>query len=377
MKEVMGLIHHVKDEKAFRQITKNRCVAAIPFGGKYRLVDFPLSNMVNAGIYNIGIITSFNMRSLVDHLGRGEDWGLDRKQDGLFILPAASTENSENQRRMDLEDIYANLDYLEKSQQEYILISGSNIVCNLDLRKVFAFHKKKDADITIVYKEGYKFLEPDTQRGVFLQKKRDSRITSLSLGVPTTESAVSMDIYLLKKSLLLALLQECLKTGKWDFVSDVLTTRVKKLKIYGYAHEGYLAIVNSWQSLFRHQMELLDRNVLQELFFSKGMIHTKIKDGPPARYCEGADISNTLTSNGCLIEGSVENSILFRKVKIGRGAVIKNSILMPKVEIDEDVVLDTVILDKGVHVYKGTKLVSDCTDPIIIPKNKEVKEGLI
>ncbi len=377
MKEVMGLIHHVKDEKAFRQITKNRCVAAIPFGGKYRLVDFPLSNMVNAGIYNIGIITSFNMRSLVDHLGRGEDWGLDRKQDGLFILPAASTENSENQRRMDLEDIYANLDYLEKSQQEYILISGSNIVCNLDLRKVFAFHKKKDADITIVYKEGYKFLEPDTQRGVFLQKKRDSRITSLSLGVPTTESAVSMDIYLLKKSLLLALLQECLKTGKWDFVSDVLTTRMKKLKIYGYAHLGYLAIVNSWQSLFRHQMELLDRNVLHELFFSKGMIRTKIKDGPPARYCEGADISNTLTSNGCLIEGSVENSILFRKVKIGRGAVIKNSILMPKVEIDEDVVLDTVILDKGVHVHKGTKLVSDCTDPIIIPKNKEVKEGLI
>lgn len=377
MKEVMGLIHHIKDEKAFRQITKNRCVAAIPFGGKYRLVDFPLSNMVNAGIYNIGIITSFNMRSLVDHLGRGEDWGLDRKQDGLFILPAASTENSENQRRMDLEDIYANLDYLEKSQQEYILISGSNIVCNLDLRKVFAFHKKKDADITIVYKEGYKFLEPDTQRGVFLQKKRDSRIASLSVGVPTTESVVSMDIYLLKKSLLLSLLQDCVNNGKWDFISDVLATRLKKLKIYGYAHEGYLAIVNSWQSLFRHQMELLDRNVLQELFFSKGMIHTKIKDGPPARYCDGSSISNTLASNGCVIEGTVEDSILFRKVKIGRGAVIKNSILMPKVEIDEGVVLDRVILDKGVHVHKGTKLVSDCMDPVIIPKNKEVKEGFI
>ena len=375
MKEVMGLIHHIKDEKAFREITKNRCVAAIPFGGKYRLVDFPLSNMVNAGIANIGIITSFNMRSLVDHLGRGEEWGLDRKQDGLFILPAASTENSENKRRVDLEDVYANLDYLDKCRQEYILISGSNIVCNLDLRKVLAFHKKKDADITIVYKEGYQFLEQDSLRGVYLGKKQDNRISAIGLGVSTPRTVVSMDIYLMKKELLLALLQECVKKGKWDFVSDSLSSSVKKLKIYGYAHEGYLAIVNSWQSLFRHEMELLDPKVLKELFFSKGTIHTKIKDGPPARYCEGSEIRNVLTANGCFIEGNVENSILFRKVKIGRGAVIRNSILMPKVEIDEDVILDRVILDKGVHIHKGTRLVSDSEDPIIIPKNKEVREG--
>lgn len=377
MKEVMGLIHHIKDEKAFRQITKNRCVAAIHFGGKYRLVDFPLSNMVNAGICNIGIVTSFNMRSLVDHLGRGEDWGLDRKQDGLFILPAASTDHTENKRRMDLEDIYANMDYLDNCRQEYVLISGSNIICNIDLREVLAFHKKKEADITIVYKQGYRFLEADTARGTYLQADKEQRITAVTLGVPAAGSLVSMDIYLLKKSLLLTCLKECLKTGKWDFVGDVLAARTKQLKIYGYAHQGYLGIINSWQSLFRHQMDLLDKDVVQELFFSKGMIYTKTKDGPPARYCEESQIRNALASNGCIIEGNVENSILFRKVKIGHGAVVRNSILMPKVEIDEDVVLDKVIIDKGVHVHKGTKLVSLCQEPIIIPKNKEIREGFV
>jgi len=377
MKEVMGLIHHVKDEKAFRQITKNRCVAAIPCGGKYRLVDFPLSNMVNAGISNIGIITSFNMRSLLEHLGRGEDWGLDRKKDGLFILPTASIDSANNKRKVDLEDFYANLDYLEKSKQEYVLITGSNIVCNLDLRKVGAFHKKNEADVTIVYQDGYQFLDLDIKRGVYLQKDDDGRILAIEAGAPSPGNVVSMDMYLLKKSLLMSFFEEGEINGKWDLISDFLTSRVRDLRIYGFPYQGYLAIVNSWQSLFKHQLELLDSRVVQKLFNPKRMIYTKIKDGPPTRYCGGAEVCNVLASNGCVIEGKVENCIMFRKVKIGRGAVIRNSILMPKVEIGENVVLDRVILDKGVSVHKGTKLISQNEDPIIIPKNIKVREGSV
>jgi glucose-1-phosphate adenylyltransferase len=167
MKNVMGIIHHKKDEEAFRELTKHRCVAAIPFGGKYRLVDFPLSNMTNAGISNVGIITSLKLRSLLDHLGKGKEWGLDRKHDGLFILPAAS---EKNKRWLDLEDIYANYDYIVNSKQEYVLLSGSNIVCNIDLRKVFAYHCEKKADLTIIYSEDYKFLPEDVSRGVYLKK---------------------------------------------------------------------------------------------------------------------------------------------------------------------------------------------------------------
>lgn len=376
MKNVMGLIHHVKDEEAFREITKHRCVAAIPFGGKYRLVDFPLSNMTNAGISNIGIITSLKLRSLVDHLGTGKEWGLDRKRDGLFILPAVAANSEKNRRQLDLEDIYINTDYLNNSKQEYVLLTGSNTVCNLDLRKVLAYHREKKADLTIIYKEGYQFLERDVSRGVYLQKETNGRISGLSLGTPRKKALVSMDMYLLKKSFLLKLLQECATSGKWDFVREILPLKLEKMKIYGYAHEGYLGIVNSWQSLYRHQMELLSPEVWRELFFTKGMIHTKLKDGPPARYYQDADVRNVFATPGCLIEGSVENSILFRKVKIGRGAVIRNSILLSRVEVEEDVVLDGVILDKNVRIKKGMHLISSSKNPVIIEKNQEVGGGL-
>ncbi|MGI6588421.1 MAG: glucose-1-phosphate adenylyltransferase subunit GlgD [Peptococcia bacterium] len=376
MKNVMGIIHHIKDEAAFREITKYRCVAAIPFGGKYRLVDFPLSNMTNAGISNIGIITSLKLRSLVDHLGTGKEWGLDRKRDGLFILPAASGGSEKNKRRLDLKDIYVNLDYLSNSQQEYVLLTGSNIVCNLDLNKVLAFHRKKEADLTVVCSEEYKFLPGDVSRGVYLQKEKEGRISAVSLGIPHKNSAVSMDMYLLKKSFLFKLLEECSSSGKWDFVSEVLPAKLKKMGIYGYVHQGYLGIINSWQSLYKHQMELLSPEVWRELFFKKGMIRTKLKDGPPARYYEASEVKNIFATPGCLIEGKVENSILFRKVKIGRGSVIRNSILLPKVEIGEDVVLDGVIIDKNVQIKKGTQLIGSNENPVIIEKNQEIGGGL-
>ena len=372
MKEVMGIIHHLKNEKKYEEITQGRCVAAIPYGGKYRLVDFPLSNMVNSGIVNIGVITSLNLRALVDHLGKGEEWGLDKKKGGLFFLPTAISESNRDKRRLDLEDIYVNLDYLHKSVEEYVLISGSDIVCNIDLSKVIAYHKEKKADITMVCKEGYKFSDKDIEQGVYLEKLTSGRVSAISLGVPQVGMVVSMDIYIMKKSLLFSLLQDCSIKGRWDLVSDVLLSNLKELKIFGYAYEGYVAIVNSLQSLYRHQMDLLKPEILQDLLFSKEMIHTKLKDGPPTRYCGGSNVKNSLIANGCQIEGSVEDSILFRKVRIGRGAVIRNSILMPKVEIGEDVVLDKVILDKGVCVKKGTKLLSDSEYPIVIEKNKVI-----
>ncbi|MDD2433492.1 MAG: glucose-1-phosphate adenylyltransferase subunit GlgD [Clostridia bacterium] len=375
MKNVMGIIHHIKDEAAFREITKYRCVAAIPFGGKYRLVDFPLSNMTNAGISNIGIITSLKMRSLIDHLGTGKEWGLDRKRDGLFILPAASGGNEKNRRRLDLEDIHVNLDYLENSQQEYVLLTGSNIVCNLDLAKVVAFHQEKNADVTVVCSEDYQFLPQDVARGVYLQKEKEGRISAVSPGKPHKKSVISMDMYLLKMSFLLQLLEECASLGKWDFVSEVLPVKLKKIKMYGYVHQGYLGLINSWQSLYKHQMELLNPKVWRELFWGKGLIHTKIKDGPPARYYETSEIKNVFATSGCLIEGSVKNSILFRKVKVGRGAVIRNSVLFPKVEIEENVVLDGVIIDKNVQIKKGMQLIGNNENPVIIEKNQKIGGG--
>jgi glucose-1-phosphate adenylyltransferase len=331
--------------------------------------------MVNAGISNIGVATSLNMRALVQHLGSGEAWGLDKKRDGLFLLPTASDINQDIKRRLDLKDIYVNVDYLNKSSQEYILISGSNIVCNIDFNQVLTFHLENKADITVVCTADYRLIDDDIFYGVYLKKLKSGRISSMSIGKPQKNTTVSMDMYLMKKSLLLDILNECLKNQKWDFISDILPAKLKELKVFGYVHEGYLAIINSWQSLYKHQMDLLNPQVLEELFISKGTIYTKRKDGPPTRYIEGAVVSNVLAANECYIEGKVENSILSRKVKVGRGAVIKNSILLSKVEVEEDAILDKVFLDKAVHVHQGA-ILTGLGEPLIIEKNREVGGGV-
>lgn len=370
MKNVMGLIHHLKNEDVLQEITQQRCMAAVPFGGRYRLVDFVLSNMVNAGISNIGIITSLNLRSLLDHLGSGKDWGLEKKHGGLFILPAAHSKKRTVGRKVDLEDIFVNRDYLQHSKEKYIIIAGSNMVCNIDFKQVLLFHKEKNNDITVIYKDNYSHSKES--KAAFLDTDEDGRITSLQIRpAQKKKNKMCMDMYIMEKSLLLNLLEEGSSRKKWDLIS-IFLEHLNNLKIYGYAHQGYVAVIDSVRSYYGHHLDLLTPEIWQELFFKNGVIHTKFKDGPPTKYYDVSDVRNALIANGCLIEGRVENSVLYRNVKIGRGAVIKNSIIMPKVEIEEDAVLDSVILDKHVVVRKGTRLTGDKNKPVIVKKRSVV-----
>lgn len=367
MKNVMGIIHHYKNDGVLRGMTKCRCIASVPFGGGYRLVDFMLSNMVNAGICNVAVITSFNLRSLMDHLRTGKEWGLARKHDGLFILPAASPRNT--RRRLDLEDFYANFDYIQDSNQEYVLIGGSNVVCNVDLRGAFQCHLEKEADITVIYREGYPRLKKGLAYTLGLETDPQGRARKLFLQAGKGGwNKTGIDIYLLKKSLLLEILEECAQRNKWDFISDILLPRVGEWKVYGYEHRGYGALINSVDAYYQHHMDLLNPVVWRELFFQHGCIYTKEKDSPPAKYFDTAEVSNSLIASGCRIEGRVINSILFRDVKVGKGAIIKNSIVMHKSEIGEAAFLEGVILDKNVKVKKGTRLERQAVSPLIIEK---------
>ncbi|MCR4441526.1 MAG: glucose-1-phosphate adenylyltransferase subunit GlgD [Peptococcaceae bacterium] len=370
MKNVMGIIHHVKNEGNLKEITRQRCLAAVPFGGRYRLVDFALSNMVNAGMRNIGIVTSINMRSLLDHLGSGREWGLDKKQEGLFILPAAHAGESKNARKVDLEDMHVNLDYLKRSRQKFVVVSGSNMVCNIDFKRIFLFHQEMQSDLTLVYKEDYPFGGDDLEGNVFLETGPGGRVLAVR-GRPAVKKRhrVSMDIYLLSKELLVQIVEHCAAAGKWDLVKDIIAGSIKELRVYGYEHRGYLAIINSLGGYLRRHLELLNPEIWQELFFRHGTIYTKLKDGPPTKYFENSEVRNTLVANGCKIEGKVENSILYRGVRIARGAVVKNSVVMPKAEIEEEAVLDGVILDKNVRVRKGARLLGDQNRPLVVPKN--------
>lgn len=369
----MGIIHHIKKEDSLGIVSRHRCIASVPFGGRYRLVDFVLSNMVNSGIGNIGVITSLKMRSLMDHLGSGKEWGLDKRHGGLYILPAACSDNSNNTRLVDLQDLYSNLDYLQRSRQKYVLISGSNMVCSLDYRAALEFHLESKADVTMIYKDDYAFYGDDQENIIFLETNKEFLVTAMKSKPPAKKKQrISMDMYLLSKEVLLEILRTCHNFGKWDLVNDVLVNHLREMKIKAFGHQGYLAVINSLPSFYRHHLALLNPAIWQELFFKHGMVYTKLKDGPPARYAGCSEVRNALVANGCRIDGTVENSVLYRNVRIGKGANIKNSIIMPKVQIEENVVLDNVILDKEVFVKKGTKLIGEKYRPVVVGKRSVI-----
>lgn len=368
MRDVMGIIYSLKNTAILEEITRRRCIASVPFAGKYRLVDFVLSNMVNSGMRNIGVITSRNTRSLIDHLGQGREWGLDKKHDGLFILPAVLPFRQGRSRLVDLEDIYNNRDYLRKSSQKYVIISGSNMVYNTDYHKILQFHREHGGDLTMLFYD--ESLPAGKGNGRFyLELGEGGQVAKLSLRQRAgTAQKLAMNLFVLEKALLVQMLEHAASRGSWDLVRDILSMRRGAPSIYGYPYQGYLAVIDSVAAYYRHHMDLLNPEGWLTLFSRDHQVYTKYKDEPPAKYCGTAEVKNALVANGCLIEGNVENSVLYRGVKVGRGAVIRNSVIMSKVEIEENAVLEGVILDKQCRVHRGSSLVASPDRPLVIAK---------
>jgi len=367
MQNFMGIITNTKREEILKELTQHRCMSAVPFGGRYRLIDFVLSNIVNSGIRNVGIITSHKYRALLDHLGAGKEWGLDRKADGLFYLPSASPTIFRKTLKFDLKDFYVNFDYLEKCKQKYVIISGNNMIFNLNYNKAFQFHQDKKADITLYYKEE-KLDSQDVSNLTFLELDSGGRVISLHQTPSKLENnKVSMETLILERQLLLEIIKVALASGNWD-LADVLQDNMEELKVYAYPHKGYLAKITSVQSYFKHTMDLLNKEIWDEVFFGHGPIYTKVRDSPPTKYWEEAEISNSLVATGCSIRGKVQDSVIFRGVTVSQGAVIKNSIIMQKSIIEEKVHLENVILDKEVVIRKGAVLKGEAHQPIVIGK---------
>lgn len=373
MKDVMGLINLHENEELLKDIIERRPVAAVPFGGRYRIIDFILSNMINSGIPNVGIlIKKENDRSLMDHLRSGKEWDLARKQDGLFLLPPAHEYYASGHHGGDLRNFYTHLDYIQKSRQKYLLIASSHVITNMDFHDAFAFHNRKNADITLIYKE----LNPDVddfQRCTVLSADADGRITDMEVNpLKINSHKVSMEMYIIEKTLLLHVINRCMAKGGTDFVQDALIRNINNLKIYGFPHEGRMARIYSVNSYYRQSMELLKPEVWSSLFVCPGRIYTKVKDEAPAKYKDSAQVVHSLIADGCIIEGRVENSILFRAVKVGKNACIKNSIIMQQCEVKENATLDYAILDKNVHITDGKSLKGEKTFPLVIRKNAVV-----
>lgn len=369
MKNVLGLINLSENEAFMDKLTKYRPLAAVPFAGRYRLIDFVLSNMVNSDMHKVGIMTRSKYRSLLDHLHAGKEWDLDRKRDGLFILPPAQSQNeiADVIDKGDLGNFYANRDYIRRSSQKYVLISGSNMICNLDYHAAFQFHLDKKAHITVLYKP-YNELE-DNLQVTTLDVDGMGRVKGMDINPERIKHRnVSMEMYLMEKELLLDLIDSCASRGKSNLTRDGIVNNLERLNVYGYPFDGHLARINSVESYYRHSMELLDPAIWHELFREAGTIYTKVKDEAPAKYKLGSEVHNSLVASGCIIEGRVENCILFRGVKVQKGAHIKNSIIMQKGEIEGDAYLENVICDKDVKITSKKILKGELKYPFIIGK---------
>lgn len=369
MKDVLGLINLYENEELLRELTHSRPLAAIPFAGRYRVIDFILSNMVNSGIRNVGILTYTNYRSLVDHLRSGKEWNLARKREGLFLLPPNQVSGKLRGSEGDIEQMYSHLDYIRSSKEQYVLVTGSSMVANIQFAGMLDFHRQTGADITVLYQPECQFEGHDYRHCTFIKLEADGRVSDAAFSHdPSAGKQMSMKIYLMKKQLFIDLVERCMLKGKHGFVKDAITHNLDTLKVYGYPFNGHVSIINSIFGYYHNSLALLQPSVSQELFQRGNPIYTKVKDEAPANYRPGAKVANSLVANGCIIEGSVENSILFRGVHVHAGASIKNCVIMQKCEIGPGASLDTVICDKDVKVGAGRGVKGDSAYPIVIRK---------
>lgn len=369
MKSVLGLINLHEQDDLCRELTNHRPLAALPFGGRYRLIDFTLSNMVNSGIHNVGVLMPAKYRSLIDHLRSGKEWDLARKRDGLFLLPPANSRLAGSLYRGDLEHFHVNLDYIRQSAQQHVIITSSHVVISLSYRPAWQFHTERQADITVLYKEEDCYASECFPRATMLTTDADDRVVDMEVNPGKCSShKICLETFIMSKALLMDIVEDCIAHGTFDFIKDGIIRNLQDFKVYGYPYNHYLAKINSVQSYYDHTMELLNPRIWQELFYQGGPIHTKTKDEAPAKYGAQADVINSLVAGGCVINGKVENSVLFRGVKVGPGATVKNSIIMQKSLIGPEAVLENVICDKEVQITAQKALQGVANYPLVIAK---------
>ena len=372
LNDYMGIVNLNEKEERIKELTYCRPIASIPFGGRYRLIDFVISNFVNAGIINVGVFTQNKFRSLQDHLGNGKPWDLDRKNEGLFLNLPTFNYYTLGIYRGDIDTFKNHMSYIHMGKQKNVIISPSYMVCNIDYKKAAEFFENSGADITLISSCTSKCAD-EFQGCYSLNIGKDNEVLDIFENNGRSEVCnIFTEMYILRKTLLEDLINTCTSRGDCDTLLEAVQKSLGKLKVNAYRFEGTVSCINSIQSYYRSNMNMFDLAYSSELFDSKGPIYTKVKDEPPVLYTETADVTNSFIANGCIIEGTVENSIIFRRVNIAKGANIKNSIIMNNCIIEADVMLRNVILDKNVTITVGKQIKGDPNYPIVVEKGAKV-----
>lgn len=373
MKNIMGIIYTGERDDQLRELTANRAVAAVPIAGRYRLIDFPLSAMVNSGIRNVGVIAQKNYNSLMDHLGSGREWDLHGKKSGLVFLPPFLTRENVGVYSGFLDALHSNLHYLRRSKERYVVITDTHMLFNPRFDDFVAAHEATGADVTMMYTK-----DPGARRnglGRYLQVDESGRVTGLEVE-PTIPRLpyTYMETMCIRRELLITLVDQSISRGEYHMTRGVLMNAIYggTMNVYGFENPGRCWQLDSVQSYFDCSMELLNSETRKSFFNDERPVLTKLRDEMPTRYISGAVITNSLVADGCVIEGTVENSILFRGVRVEKGATVRNSIVMQDGIVESGAEIQHCILDKQTTIQRHTRLIGPKTYPIVLAKDLTV-----
>jgi glucose-1-phosphate adenylyltransferase len=369
-----GLIFSNIHDSSIPELTRRRTMASVPFGCRYRLIDFALSNMVNAGISKVGVIVHNNYQSLLDHLGNGKDWDLARRSGGIKILPpfitAYDSQAASQLYTSKLQALMGVMSFIEHSEEEYVVLSDCDCICNIDISDVIKKHEESEADITFVTKKEYLSDFKASSRTFFEsdEKGRIRQIYSKPKHI-SGEFDVSLNVMVMKTKLLYLLLTDAMARDLKSFDTDIVAKRLGEMEFYIYEFDGFYAAIGSMEEYFECNMKLLEKDVRRALFdIPERSIYTKIKNSPPTLYSSDACVKNSLIADGCEIEGTVENCIIFRGAKINRNSVVRNCIIMQGTYIGKNVHLNCVISDKNVFIKDDRELSGHPSIPFYINK---------
>lgn len=371
MNDLHGILLAYRSDPALRELTQHRNTCSIPFGGRYRIIDFMLSSLVNAGVSDVGLIVHSSYQSLLDHVGSGKDWDLSRKRGGLRILPpfsfSQSRGNGDYLGRMDA--LAGVRSYLEKIRQDYVVIAWGDIVANLPIADAFEQHLKTGADITAVCTSR---STGDPASCTYFTVGAGGTVTDVAVHPTAPMGCETLECYIMSKHLLLSLTDYASAHKVHSFSEGVLLAMVDQLKIVTYLYDGYVARFHSVASYFARNMELLDPAVQACLFDPTRPIRTKDQSNPSTYYGPEACSHGSFIADGCIIDGTVENSILFRGVRVEKGAKVSNCILMQSTTVRERARLSYVITDKNVIIHPARTLMGHVSYPLAIAKNAVV-----
>lgn len=371
MKKALGIVFSNMHEHTVSELTANRCMGSIPVGGRYRLIDFVLSNMTHSGIENVGVVTKSNYQSLMDHLGNGSEWDLSRKNGGLVILPPFGRADM-GMYHGRIQALAGIASYIRSSNAPYIIAADCDIIANMDFAQFLEAHEESGADISAVYKR-MPMLEGGGKEQSILRVDTDGFVSDMLVNPQIEgEQNVFLNLIAAGREYLIDTVEECYSRGKHSFEKDILQALISRQKVFAYEFTGPALRFNSLRSYYLANIAMLEPEIRDGIFPHNRPIYTKVRDEAPVVYGLQNRVVNSLLADGCRIEGEVENSVLFRGVTVAKGAKIKNCILMQGTQVGEDSSLDYVITDKDVTIRESRMIMGFETYPVFIAKGSTV-----